>query len=140
MQPLKIFFLSLLALFLSASDLYAQVVGNIPAPANIPDRLSATGSFLSVIIKFFVVIAGLFSFWQFLTGGFTYITSAGDKAKVQEATAKINMALLGLVVITASFILTAIISKLLFGDFGAILNPTLETISDPKVLPKTISK
>ena len=106
-----------------------DVIGTISLPEGIPSDIGKTGDFITTIIRFFVIVAGLFTLWQFLIGGFTYITSGGDKAKVQEAGNKITMSLIGLVVIAASFVIIAIISQLLFGDFTAILIPKFKSVT-----------
>jgi len=104
-------------------DLGAQL------PSGIPQELVKTTDYLSGIIRFIVIIAGLFALWQFLSGGLGMITSGGDKGKVTEAQHKITMSITGLIIIAASFLIIGIISKLLFGDFTTILVPSLETVS-----------
>lgn len=106
-----------------------DVVGTISLPEGIPSDIGKTGDFVTTIVRFFIIVAGLFTLWQFLIGGFTYITSGGDKGKVQEAGNKITMSLIGLVVIAASFVIIAIISQLLFGDFTAILIPKFKSVT-----------
>jgi len=106
-----------------------DVVGTI-APENlkVPSEIGQTGSFLSTIVRFFIIVAGLFALTQFLLGGFSYITAGGDKGKISEATQKITMSIVGLAVIAASFVIIAILSQLLFGDFTAILVPKLKSV------------
>lgn len=106
-----------------------DVVGTISLPEGIPSDIGKTGDFITTLVRFFIIVAGLFTLWQFLIGGFTYITSGGDKGKVQEAGNKITMSLIGLVVIAASFVIIAIISQLLFGDFTAILIPKFKSVA-----------
>ncbi|KKT30193.1 MAG: hypothetical protein UW16_C0016G0013 [Microgenomates group bacterium GW2011_GWC1_44_10] len=106
----------------------ADVVGTIDLPAGIPKETTQTTDVISALVRFIVVIAGIFALWNLLTGGLAFISSGGDKGKLTEAQNKIQMSLVGLVVIAASFIIIAIISKVLFGDFGAILAPKLKSI------------
>ena len=110
--------------YASATD----IVGTISVPTGVPSEITSTTVFISGIIKFLMVLAGLYSLWQFLTGGFSFITSGGEKAKITEAQQKIQMSIIGLVVMTASFIIIAIVSKILFDKFDFILNPQLEVI------------
>lgn len=105
-----------------------NVVGNIALPSGIPQDITQTTPFISAMIRFLVVIAGIFTLWQFLTGGLGYITSGGDKGKLTEAQNKITMSLVGMVIIAGSFIIIAIISQVLFGSFTAILAPKLQSI------------
>lgn len=114
-----------------------DVVGVIDLPETIKLRnISETGDFITVIIRFIIIIGGLFTLWQFLSGGLAYITSNGEKAKIQEAGQKITTAITGLVIMVASFVIIAIISQLLFGDFTAILNPKFSSVGSIKVMPK----
>lgn len=112
----------------SAHAAAGDVVGTIDLPTGIPKDVIQTTTIVSAIIRFVVVIAGVFALWQLVTGGFAFITSGGDKGKITEAQNKMQMSIIGLVVIAASFIIIAIISKVLFGDFGAILAPQLQSI------------
>jgi hypothetical protein len=113
----------LLNVFIKTVHAEDDVVGTIALPSGIPSDIGKTGDFITTIVRFFLILGGLFTLWQFLSGGLTYITSGGDKAKVTEASNKITMSLIGLVIMAASFIIIAIISQLLFGDFTAILIP-----------------
>ncbi len=106
----------------------SDIVGVIDVPSGVPSATSDTTNIISALIRFIVVIGGVFALWQFLTGGLAYITSGGDKGKLTEAQNKIQMSLIGLVIIAASFLIIAIISQVLFGDFTAILAPKLKSI------------
>lgn len=120
---------NILSSLLKVTSVYAaDVVGTITAPQTIVRKTTDTGPFLGVVIRFIIVIAGVWSLWQILTGGLGFITSNGDKAKVQESTQKILMAILGLAIIGASFILTAVVGRLLFGSSFNILSPTLQSV------------
>lgn len=111
------------------SEVYAaDIIGQINPPVANYSNINFVTPFISAIIKFIMIIGGLFTFWQIITGGFGLITSGADKAKITEAQNKIIMAILGLVIMVASFVIIAIISQLLFGDFMFILNPTIETV------------
>ena len=109
-----------------------DIVGNLNLPAGIPGTgasgMAEAGPFISNLIRFIIIVSGLFSLWQFLTGGLGYISSNGDKAKVQEANNKIMMSILGLIIIGASFVITAIIGALVFGDWTFIFNPKIQTL------------
>jgi hypothetical protein len=106
-----------------------DVVGTITLPAGIPSDIGKTGDFITVIIRFFLIIGGLFTLWQFLSGGLAYISSNGEKAKIQEAGTKITSSIMGLVIMAASFVIIAILSQILFGDFTAILKPVFTSVT-----------
>ncbi len=113
------------------STVYAaagDVVGIIDLPVGVPKEVVQTTDIISALIRFLIVIAGLFSLFQFITGGIAFISSGGDKGKITEAQNKIQMSIIGLVIITASFIIIALVSRILFGSFTAILAPKLQSI------------
>lgn len=117
--------------FLLTAPVFAQdsIVGDIKAPGTIVQNIGDTTKFISVIVQFITVIAGLYALWQLVTGGFGYITSGGDKGKVQQSTQQIMMSILGLAIIGASFILADILGRLLFGADFRLLAPTLQTVT-----------
>lgn len=110
-------------------------VGTVNLPVGIPKQTAQIGGFISVIIRFIIIVAGIFTLWQFLTGGLGMITGGGDKSKVAEAQNKITMAITGLVIIAASFLIIGIISQILFGSFTAILSPELQSVAPAPAVP-----
>ena len=104
-------------------------VGNVALPTSIPSQTTSIAPFISSIVRFIVVIAGLFTLWQFLMGGFGMITGGSDKGKIAEAQNKITMAITGLVIIAASFLIIGVISKLLFGSYYYIISPQLQSVT-----------
>lgn len=120
--------LSPLTFLLAASAAHAQVVGTINPPQTVISDISQTTNFISIIVRFITVIAGLYAMWQFLSGGLGFITASGDKGKVQQAQQQIMNAILGLAIIGASFILGAIIGRLLFGATFNLFEPVLKTV------------
>ncbi|MFH1244819.1 MAG: hypothetical protein V1487_04600 [bacterium] len=82
-------------------------------------------SFITNIVTFVMIGAGLYAFFNLMFAGFTYITSAGDQKKLEAAVSSINMSLMGLVVMVAAAAITSIVSYLLFGSATAILSPKI---------------
>ncbi len=107
----------------------ADVVGTITVPGGVPSEVGKAGDFFSAIVRLMMVVGGIYTLWQFLSGGFEYISSGGDKTHIASATQKLTMSIIGLVVMTASFILISIISVVLFGNFTYILNPVLTPVT-----------
>lgn len=81
--------------------------------------------FISNILQLITVVAGLFAFINIILAGFIYISSGSDPKKTSEALMKINMSLVGLVVIVGSYAIAAIVGTILYGSAGAILQPTI---------------
>lgn len=107
-----------------------DVVGKFTPPASVVTQTSDIGpKFISTIIKLIMAIGGIYALIQMLLGGFAIITASGKQEKLQKAQQQIYNSLIGLLVMVAVFIIVAIISKLLFGSFTAILNPQLQTVN-----------
>ncbi len=120
--------MKLLDYIISKAYAAGDVVGVVTVPDGIPSEIGKTGDFVSGLVRFIMIVGGVFSLWQFLSGGFQFISSGGDKGKVAEAQQKINMSLIGLVVMTSSFIIVAIASMILYGSPTAILSPSITPI------------
>lgn len=79
-----------------------------PGPLGTADPNKATALFSKLIgstLTVIFVIAGLFSFIQFILGGFDLISSGGDKAKVQKGRERILWAIVGFVVLLSAWAL-----------------------------------
>ena len=70
------------------------------------------GNLLTPLIQNAIYITALASFAAILFAGFNYVTSSGDKAKVQQATTMLNYALLGLTLAVSAFVITQIIGQI----------------------------
>lgn len=105
-----------------------DIVGTLTPPSGILSEVESTNSLLRTIIIFLITLAGLYSFIQFILGGFGIISAGGDSAKVETAQKQITNAIIGLVVIGASFLIAAVVSQLLFGRADFIFNPELQKV------------
>lgn len=75
------------------------------------------------LLQFVLALAALLVFFYLIWGGIEWITSGGDKGKTEKARDKITAAVIGLIVLAASWaILMLILTFLGAGDFNAILN------------------
>jgi len=59
---------------------------------------------------FIVGISGLAAFFMLVWGGFQWLTSAGSPSKISEAKDRITSAILGLIIILASFLILKVIN------------------------------
>jgi hypothetical protein len=89
------------ALALSAQNAFAA----IEAAQVTPGKGFATdiGAMLNGLISFIMVIAALLVFLYLIWGGIEWITSGGDKGKTENARNKITAAVIGLIVVAASY-------------------------------------
>lgn len=81
--------------------------------------------FANNILKFMIVVAGLFAFINIIIAGYDFLGAGGDAKKVETAWKKIWQSLLGLAFVAGSFVLAAIFGWLIFKDPTAILNPKI---------------
>lgn len=79
--------------------------------------LQAVANTISSFIGIMTVAAGLWFLIQFLTGGFFWITSGGDKTKLETAHHRINDAFVGLLIVIAGWAILALASQFFGVDF-----------------------
>lgn len=75
---------------------------------------SALANFISKFIGIMTVIAFIWFIFALFIGAIGWLTSGGDKAKVQEAQKKITTAIIGLVIVISAIFLIKII-EVIFG-------------------------
>ncbi|HEX9817329.1 MAG TPA: hypothetical protein VGA89_00315 [Patescibacteria group bacterium] len=97
-----------------------------PSPAysegseNADTALANLESFVSNLIGFLTAMGSLFFVIYFITGAFSWITSGGDKGKLENARNRMMYGALGMILIIASYSLLGLLSGLIGLDF---LNP-----------------
>lgn len=80
------------------------------------------GSVINGVLSFVMVIAALLVFFYLIWGGIEWITSGGDKGKTESARNKITAAVIGIIILAASFaILQLVITFLGFGSVDEAL-------------------
>lgn len=76
---------------------------------------------ISAIIGIMTVAAAVWFIFQFLVGGLNWITSAGDKAKLEDARNRITHAFIGLIIVIAGWAILALAGQ--FFGFDILINP-----------------
>ena len=76
-------------------------------------KITDIGRLISSAIQFILIGAGLIAFIYLLLGGIQWITSGGDKAGVDAARQKILAAVIGLVIVFATWALVTLLEKFL---------------------------
>lgn len=82
---------------------------------------------VSSIIGIMTVAAGIWFMFQLLTGGFFWMTSGGDKAKLETARHRINDSFVGLLIVIAGWAILALTGQflgfdILISDPGEVIN------------------
>lgn len=88
----------------------------------------AVGTFLNLVLKTLIVIAGVWTLINLVLAGYAFLSAGDDQKKIQGAWAKIWQSLLGLAFAAGAFVLAAIFGKLIFGEWDFILSPTIPTL------------
>lgn len=81
--------------------------------------------FISNIVRVITIGAGIFALINFVAAGINYISAGGDEEKISNSWNMILNSIYGLLIIAMAFILTGLISWLLFKDASIILKPTI---------------
>lgn len=101
----------------------AEITIDIEKPEGF--QITDIGKLVSSAIQFILIGAGLIAFVYLLLGGIQWITSGGDKAGVDAARQKIMAAVIGLIIVFATWALI----RLLEGFLGVCI------VSCPVVIP-----
>lgn len=108
-------------------NLLVSPFGSVTTPYNNPSFAAGPGGmiiFVSNLLKIVFVVGGLLAFIQLVLAGLQFIQSGGDSKQLEQAKDKIIWSIIGIIIMVASFIIAAILSKLTGLD---ILNPIIYT-------------
>lgn len=89
--------------------------------------LTGITKIVSSVIGIMTVAAGIWFLFQFTIGGFNWITSGGDKAKLQASRDRLTNAFIGLVIVVGGWAILALAGQFFNIDFtlqnpGGIIN------------------
>ena len=80
---------------------------------------------LNNLVKFTIVVAGLFTFWNIISAGYMFMSAGGEAKHIQKAWEKIWMSLIGLLITAGSFVLAMIFGWLIFGNYTILISPRI---------------
>ena len=79
------------------------------------------GKMFNSILNVVMLIAAILVFAYLIFGGIQWITSGGDKSKAEEARNKITAAIIGLIIVAASYaVINLVVNFLGFGSFNDV--------------------
>lgn len=90
---------------------------NIPPPADritnpqLFDYQNLAGLVVSKLLTYSIILGGLIFMFRFISAGFVYMGSVGDKTKIEAALREITNALIGLIVVVVTFFAVQIIEQ-----------------------------
>lgn len=123
--------------FIAASAIYAPSAfadvlnGGVNPPSGsavAPD--TSIGAIVSFIVGFLLTLAVLVALLYIVIGAFQWITSGGDKGKVEAARNHIISAVIGLVIIALSFVIINVVISVL--GLGSLTNLRIKPLSEYK--------
>ena len=93
----------------------------------VPEKGYATsiGSVLTSVLNLIMLVAAILVFLYLILGGIEWITSGGDKGKTEGARNKITAAIVGLIILAASYALLQLALSVL--GFSGGLNEVFES-------------
>lgn len=87
--------------------------GEVQAPTGIPSGTTSPSDIINVGIALLVALGIIASLIFLLYGGILWITSQGDKGKIDHARRTITFSIVGLIVIILSFVIVRTVGYLL---------------------------
>ena len=81
------------------------------------------GSLLKTVITLIIVVAALLTLFYLVMGAIAWITSGGDKGKVEEARNKITAAVIGLLILAAVWAIFNLVLTIAFGGASTLNVP-----------------
>lgn len=107
----------------------ASVFGTVNPPAGVGTFSGITGirMLLNIVLRTMIVGAGVYAVFNIILAGYAYISAGGDAKAIAGATSKITQAIIGLVVAVGAFVIAGVISQILYGNPGTLLNIRIYT-------------
>ncbi len=82
--------------------------------------------FASRLISVLTIFAGLWTFFNVLIAGYTYVTSSGNAQSHTLVRDKLTMSFLGIILIVTVYTMAGLVGLMFFGDAAYLLNPTIQ--------------
>lgn len=97
---------------------------NISPPSQV--RITDFGKLFTGIVAFLLLVAFIMSFIYLILGGLSWVTSGGDKGNIEAARNKIIAAVVGLIIVAATWALFQIVGGAIgFNILGGFTVPRL---------------
>ncbi len=85
----------------------------------------ALGSLISSLVGALFIAGFLLAFVYLITGGISWISAGGDKTKLEAARDNITNAIIGIIIVGASFALTTLVAGFFGLDLKSLQIPTV---------------
>jgi succinate dehydrogenase/fumarate reductase cytochrome b subunit len=135
-KPLALIGVASVYLLIAASTAYAQNPSAfLQAPVGSVDTNTKVENVPQLVINLLFGVAIFLTVAYMLYGGIRWITSRGDKAKVEEARKQITAALIGVVVVAGTFFILQVVFNVLGADNPLKKGFTLPTLKNARSSP-----
>lgn len=110
-------------------DLFTEDWGECVRPLEgIPDAtgvatISCIWIVLQNVINAALVLSGVVAVFLIIYSGYQYVTSSGDKEKVDNARKRLTYAIIGLVIVMMSFVMVNLLSQFTGVDLSQLTSP-----------------
>ena len=122
---------ALISYFSFAPPAFAQPIDagvRLPPGVTVVPPDTTIGQIVGFLVAFIIVIAFLAALLFIVIGAFQWITSGGDKQRVADARNHIIAAVIGLIIISLTFVIINVILQAL--GFGNLTNLKIITLPD----------
>lgn len=109
----------------------SAVIGGVQPPTAVAEINAASGSeigvifFISRLLNFANIIAGILVMLNFVYTGFLYITGAGSSSNMGKINQRLTWSFVGILLIVGSYTLAGIFGVVFYGNPTYIITPTL---------------
>lgn len=100
-----------------AQPIQTQAIGTVEG--------GAIGILLNTVFNLLIVIAGIYTLFNFILAGYMFLSAGDEPKKIEGAWNKIYQSVIGLLVAAGSLVLAAIFGQIIFGDATALINPVI---------------
>lgn len=96
------------------------IFGQIKPPSFMEENPSGLITLFNNLLRLLIIGGGIYALINFIIAGYLFMSASNDPKKIDFAWAKIWQSMVGLLIIAVSFVLAALIGKLLFGNAKAL--------------------
>lgn len=131
--------------FFKIPTVYAQtdpneLVGDLEIPKGVDLINQDAGGigvilFISNMIKFVIILGGIWALINIIFAAFAYLTGGGKADSHTKVKDRFTMSIIGLILMIVAYTVAALVGQIFYGDPNFILNPTLEAIAQPTPTP-----
>lgn len=102
----------------------SSTVNLLGTPIRLPKGFAASvAAVINSVMNLVMLIAALLVLLYLIWGAFDWLTSGGDKGKIDSARQKITAAIIGLIILSASYAMTILVVRFLgFKDLNDVFN------------------